>query len=179
MSKFTYRASDAEENANDYVAALLDVLGNRDPLVVQSEHPAALREAVEGLNGSQLRTPEAPGKWAILDVLGHLADTELVYRYRMRQIVAEPGSDLPGYDQDAWADGLRYTDAEVETVLREFETLRSANLRWIRQLSDEEMDREGVHGDRGPESVRHIVRLIAAHDLVHRRQIQRIRASVV
>lgn len=179
MSKFTYRASDAEEKAGEYVTALLDVLDDRDPLTVQSKQPAALREAVKGLDESQLRTPEAPGKWAVLDVLGHLADTELVYRYRMRQIVAEPGSELPGYDQDAWADGLRYTDAEVEDVLREFEALRSAHLRWIRQLSDEELDREGVHGGRGPESVRHMVRLIAAHDLVHRRQIQRIRASGV
>lgn len=178
MSDFTYRASEAEKQADQYVEALLEVLGDRDPLVVQSKQPAALREAVGGLARSVLRTPEAPGKWSILDVLGHLADTELVYRYRMRQSVAEPGSDFPGYDQDAWADALRYRDAELDVVLREFEALRAADLRWIRQLTAGELDREGVHGERGRESVRHMARLIAAHDLVHRRQIERIVTAV-
>lgn len=132
---------------------------------------------MDGLGESALRRPEAPGKWSILEVLRHLADTELVYRYRMRMSAAQPGSPIPAYDQDRWAAALRYNDHSPEAALQEIEALRSANLAWLEGLSDEEMDRAGVHEERGVESVRRIVQLLAAHDLVHRNQIQRIKSA--
>jgi hypothetical protein len=36
----------------------------------------------------------------------------------------------------------------------------------------------GVHAERGEESLEHLVRLYAGHDLLHLRQIERIRAAV-
>ena len=55
-------------------------------------------------------------------------------------------------------------------------TQRAANLAWVQSLSDEELDRAGIHEERGEESVRRIVKLLAAHDIVHCRQIERIKA---
>lgn len=176
---FSNPAAGAKERAARYVSDLLELLGDRDPLETMEELLPALRRAVEGLEDGLLRTREAPGKWSVLEVLLHLADTELVYRYRMRKIVAEPGSVLPGYDQDAWARGLGYGAGELESAFEELATLRRANLRWLRGLGDEELDRVGVHEERGPESVRRITQLLAAHDLVHRNQIQRIKAAVL
>ena len=175
---FTNPAADAKDQAEDYVAKLLELLGECDPLEAMADLMPALREAVDGLEPENLRQPEAPGKWSVLDVVRHLADTELVHRYRMRKIVAQPGSDLAGYDQDAWADGLRYRDGDLASALAELGTLREANLDWLGGLTDEELEREGVHAERGRESVRRVARLLAAHDLVHLRQIGRIRASL-
>lgn len=169
----------ATEEAAAYVERLLALLGERDPFAVQEVLVDRLREAVSGLDAEALRRPEGPGKWSVLEVVAHLADTELVYRYRMRMSVAQPGSPIAAYDQDRWAAGLRYLDADLEVMLDELDGLRKANLRWLRGLSDEEMDREGIHQERGPESVRRIVRLLAAHDLVHRGQIERIKAAVL
>lgn len=175
---FTNPASTASEDAERYIARLLQLLGDRDPFEVQRELVARLRELVDGLDDAALRQPEAPGKWSILEVIGHLADTEAVYRYRMRMSVAQPGSAIPDYDQDLWAGGLRYNDGDLENALREIEALRAANLAWLERLSEEEMDRAGVHEERGVESVRRIVALLAAHDLVHRNQIQRIKSAL-
>jgi uncharacterized damage-inducible protein DinB len=171
---FTNPASTASEDAERYIARLLGLLGDRDPFEVQKELVERLRELVDGLDESALREPEAPGKWSILEVVRHLAETELVYRYRMRMSVAQPGSSIPAYDQDRWAVALRYNEDSMESALREIEVLRAANLAWLAGLSDEEMDRAGVHEERGAESVGRIVALLAAHDLVHRNQIQRI-----
>ena len=168
----------ARENAGAYVRDLLGLLGDRDPFAVQEELVAALAELIAGLGAAALRRPEAPGKWSILEVLAHLADTELVYRYRMRRAVAEPEGAIEGYDQDAWARELRYRDADADEMLVLISALRQANLRWLRGLADEELDRAGVHSERGPEKVRKMVSLIAGHDLVHRRQIARIRRAL-
>lgn len=171
---FSNPATEASARADSYVDALLEILGERDPFEVQGELVRWLRDKTSRLSDSELRRREAPGKWSVMEVIRHLADTELVYRYRMRMTVAQPGSPIPAYDQDRWAEGLRYKEADLEQAIRELEELRSANLAWLRDLTDEELHRVGLHEERGPESVHRIVQLLAAHDLVHRRQIERI-----
>jgi hypothetical protein len=36
------------------------------------------------------------------------------------------------------------------------------------------MARVGMHSERGPESLGHLIKLMGGHDLVHRRQIDRV-----
>lgn len=176
---FSNPASAASESADAYVNRLLQLLGECDPVEVQGQLVGKIEELVEGLSEEALREREAPGKWSVLEVVQHLADTEVVYRYRMRMSVAQPGSHIPNYDQDRWAAGLRYNDGSLESVLLELRAFRTANLAWVRTLSDEELDRAGIHEERGTESVRRIVELLAAHDIVHCRQIERIKAAVL
>jgi hypothetical protein len=178
MSIFTNPAGGARAAAGEYIAALLEFLGDRDPLTVQAELSDAVRELTAGLSGEELGRPEAPGKWSILQVVEHLADQELVNGFRLRSIVAEDEPPLRGYDQDLWATRLRYGSAGVGPVLDELRSLRARNLRLYRSLSEAELDRVGLHDERGPESARRLRALTAAHDLLHRRQIARIRASL-
>lgn len=177
MSIFTNPAGGARAAAGEYIAALLELLGDRDPLTVQAELPDAVRELTAGLSGEELGRLEEPGKWSILQVVEHLADQELVNGFRLRSIVAEDEPPLRGYDQDLWARRLRYGSAGLEPVLDELRALRARNLRLYRSLSEAELDRVGLHDERGPESARRLRALTAAHDLLHRRQIARIRAS--
>jgi hypothetical protein len=175
---FSNPAGAAREAAQAYTRALLDLLGDREPLAVQDELPRALERAVAGLSETLLRTPEKPGKWSVIDVVQHLADSEMVYGYRIRLILASDRPAIEGYDQDAWAGALRYRDAPLNDALDQIRVARGANLRLMRGLAPEQWERYGMHSERGPESVRHIASLLAAHDLVHRRQIQRIRAAI-
>jgi uncharacterized damage-inducible protein DinB len=176
---FSNPASEAAQSAGVYTQQLLDLLGDRDPLEVQRELVTWLRDTVDGMDDESLRRREAPGKWSVLEVIRHLADTELVYRYRMRMSIARPGGPIAGYDQDQWAVELRYNDASLDDSLAEIQALRSANMAWFEGLTAEESERAGIHEERGPESVAHIVKLLAAHDLVHRAQIERIKAAAV
>jgi len=178
VSIFTNPAGAARESAEQYIAALMELLGDRDPMAVQSELLDAVRELTAGLRDDELARPEAPGKWSILHVVEHLADQELVNAYRVRSIVAEEAPPLRGYDQDLWAAKLRYGAAGLEPVLLELRALRERNLRLYQSLSDAELDRVGLHSERGPESARRLRSLTAAHDLLHRRQIARIRRSI-
>jgi hypothetical protein len=178
MSIFSNPAGQAADAAAAYTTALLELLGDRDPLQVQRGLVAAVRELVTGLGEADVRREEAPGKWSILQVIGHLADQELVNGWRIRSIVAEDQPPLRGYDQDRWAARLRYDAAPTRLAIEELDVLRRRNLRLFDALTDEEWERTGLHSERGPESVRRICRLTAAHDLLHRRQIERIRAAL-
>ena len=178
MSSFANPKSEAAANAGAYVASLLSLLGDRDPMLVMVELPDAVAALVQGMTDEELRTPERPGKWSVMQVLHHLADTEIVYGYRWRVSVAEEGAPLVGYDQDLWAQRLHYHDGTVGELLEEIRVMRRRNIRLLGALSAAELDRAGIHSERGPESVRRGRELVAAHDLLHRAQIARIRHAV-
>jgi hypothetical protein len=177
MSSASNPASQAKENAAAYVKLLMDLLGDRDPFAVQEEQLSVLEKEIAGLDDAVLRRPEKPGKWSILQVIQHLADSELVVRYRMRLVLAQPGAEILGYDQDLWASGLEYNEADPADTLELLRVLRKANLKMLRALNDEQMERYGLHNERGPESVRKMMRMIAGHDLLHRNQIKRIKRT--
>ena len=178
MSVFTNPASRAPEDAAAYVAAVLGLVGDRDPLDILRATPEALRRVIDGVTIQELRQPERPGKWSIVQVLQHLADAEVVWAWRMRLILAQDRPVLTGYDQDRWADRLGYVDAEPAQALEEFTVVRRGNLRLLDRATPEDLRRVGVHAERGEESVEHLRRLFAGHDLLHLRQVDRIRAAV-
>jgi uncharacterized damage-inducible protein DinB len=177
MSVFTNPATAAADHAAAYVTALLELLGDREPMDVLRAMPSALSRAIEGLSPEQLRRPEQAGKWSINQILQHLADSELVGGWRMRLILAQDRPPLTGYDQDLWADRLHYEAADPAEALERFEVLRRATVRLLERASPADLKRVGVHIERGEESLEHLRRLYAAHDLLHLRQIDRVRRA--
>jgi len=178
MSDLTHRASSAASEADAYTAALLEALGSRDPLEVLDEMPGALSRAVSGLSPSQQGTVEKPGKWSVRQVVAHLADSELVGGFRFRMTLAQDRPTLPGYDQDLWAERLRYQESDIDRALGDFAAFRAGNLRLFRRATPEELDRSMRHAERGEERLSHLIRLYAGHDIVHLRQIARIRRAI-
>jgi hypothetical protein len=177
MSVFTNPASRSKEQAQAYTSTILDLLGDRDPVDVLKRTPAALAKAVKGLSPRQLSKREAPGKWSIKHVLRHLADSDIVWAWRLRMVLAHDRPAITGYDQDLWADRLGYDASDPKASMSDFATLRVSNLRLLKSATPEDLQRVGVHAERGEESVAHMLRMYAGHDLLHLAQIARIRAS--
>ncbi len=174
---FTNPASAAKENAAAYVRSLMELLGDRDPFEVQAGLLDALRKEIAGVDDQTLRRPEKPGKWSVLQVIQHLADSELVFGYRLRMVLAHPTPEIQGYDQDLWANELKYNEMELEDALEQLRVIRAINLKLLRSLSEDQFERVGLHSERGPESVRKMMKMIAGHDLLHLRQIKRIKKA--
>ena len=160
-----------------YAESLYGLLGSRDPLAVQEELVVWLAERTVRLDDAALRRPEAPGKWSVIEVVQHLADTELAYGYRVRMILTHDDWPMELFDREGWARELRYAEAPLAGALDQLRALRAANLRLYRSLDAAQLARTGMHAERGAESVATCIRLLAGHDLAHRRQIERILGS--
>jgi uncharacterized damage-inducible protein DinB len=178
MSVFSNPASTSLADAKSYTEAIVGLVGSRDPMTILRDTPAAIRQGIAGLSDAQLTQPEAPGKWSIGQMIQHLADSELVWGYRLRMVLAHERPPLIGYDQDLWADRLRYADTDVPAAIETWSVLRRADLRLLDGASEADFARVGVHAERGEESIAHMVRMFAGHDLMHVRQLERIRRAV-
>lgn len=176
MSSFANPAgsADSQAQASAYTAAILAALGDRDPLEVLHQTPDALRRLVAGRSPGSLARPEAPGKWSVRQVLQHLADSELAGGFRFRMALAQDRAAITTFDQDRWAEQLRYQDTDPAAAIADFSALRRMNLVLLDRATPAELARAIIHPERGEETLAHMIRLYAGHDLVHRRQIERI-----
>lgn len=171
---FSNPAGQASAAASGYVRALLDLLGTREPLGVLEELLPWLRGRLSEVDHAILRRPERPGKWSVIEVVQHLADSDLVMGFRIRMVLASDRPPLQGYDQDRWVHELRYREVPLATALHQLAGVREGNLALARRMAPAHLERIGLHGERGEESVGLMLRLMAGHDLVHRRQLDRI-----
>ena len=146
-----------------------------NPIAMMKVAPGKLARAVAGLSASQMRKRPARGKWSIVEILGHLQDTEVVYGYRMRLSLAQPGSTILGYDQALWTQELRHRRGNAKRLLDRIRVLREGNLEMVTQVPRSKWKRYGLHNERGRESVRRVLELVAGHDLNHLDQIKAIK----
>jgi hypothetical protein len=148
----------------------------RDPIALMKVAPGKFARSVQGLSASKMRRRPARGKWSIIEILGHLSDTEVVYGYRYRLCLGQPGSPIIGYDQARWVEELRHQSrGNAKRLLEKIRVAREGTLEMLAQVPRKNWKRYGVHNERGRESVRRTMELIAGHDLNHLDQIRAIR----
>jgi hypothetical protein len=116
----------------------------------------------------------APGKWSVAEIAAHLADAEVAIAWRLRQILSNNAIPIQAYDQDAWASALDYAHRDPRQSLEQFRALRESNVALLKSVPRKLWENYGVHEERGNESVAHMVRMVAGHDLNHLGQIERI-----
>lgn len=166
------------ETPQQYIARILGNLDGKEPFAVQRATAGRLDRLIRGLSPSQLRRRPVVDKWSIAEIIGHLAESELVVGYRIRTILSSNGAPIQGFDQDEWAKTTDYARRDTKKFVGLFRELRAATLDLLKSVPKEKWENFGMHSERGKETVSHIVRLIAGHDLNHLRQIEGIRAQV-
>ena len=165
------------ETFQEYSTRLQSLSAGKDAFAVLSSTPPRIGSLIAGLGAQDLAWTTASSRWSIAQIVAHLADAEIVAAYRIRLIVAAPGTPIQAFDQDDWARELDYAGADATASLALFTALRTAQVRLLRGLDDEQLDRFGMHAERGRESVRLLLGLYAGHDLNHLAQIERLIAE--
>ena len=168
-----------------YRTRILSYLGDEEPIGVQQATPSQLDRRLRDVAPEELIRRPAPEKWSIAEIVAHLADAELAMGWRLRNMLANPGVALTWWDEAAWAQrllrsnlgayyvGYARQDASLSAAV--FRALRESNLRLLESVPRARwVECYGVHEVRGRQTVEEFVRLEAAHDLHHLRQIDHI-----
>jgi hypothetical protein len=133
--------------------------------------------SITGAAGSELDYVPEPGKWSIRQIVAHLADAEMVAGARMRQIIAENNPRIEAYDQNAWATNLDYGRRKTSQALETFRRIRGENYELLKDLPPHVFEREGLHSERGPISLKFLLQLMAEHAENHAAQMRVRRAE--
>ena len=165
------------ETFQEYRDRVLGYLGDQDPIMVQEQTPRQLRTLVSELSSDVLLFRPKDDEWCIVEIVLHMADAELAMAWRLRNMLATPGVQLSWFDENQWSRALDYSRKDIRQALDLFTNLRRSNLELLRFIPRDKWDLYyGVHSLRGRQTISEFVRLEAAHDLSHLRQIEQVLA---
>src|SRR5579863_4126078 len=167
-----------QETAQQYIGRILGYVESQDAIKVQRATASKLKKAIQGLTPTQLKWRSQPGKWSIAEIIAHLADTEIVASWRMRSVIGENGITIQPFDQDAWASAFEYQERDAKRSLEVFRILRENNLAMLNEISPATWENYGMHLERGKETIAHLTRMFAGHDINHLLQVERLAKEV-
>ena len=163
-----------QETPQQYTQRLVSHTEGKEPLLLQRAAPKKLAALIKGKQKKRLMRRPAPGKWSIAEIMAHLADAEIAIAWRLRQILSTNGVPIQAYDQDRWASTFDYAHRDPRQSLENFRVLRESNLALLKKVPRTTWENYGVHEERGNESIGHLVRMVAGHDLNHLGQVEAI-----
>ena len=138
--------------------------------------PKQIAAAVSGLPEKILRYKAAPDKWCILEILAHLADMEILYAYRMRQMIADQKPVLAVIDQDDWARNLGYKEESPAELVALYGLNRYHTLQLLRRLKVEDLKKSAYPPDLQKDvTLEKYVEMMSGHGANHLQQIERLK----
>jgi uncharacterized damage-inducible protein DinB len=139
--------------------------------------PLRIRAVIEGLHEEQFHYIPAKGEWSIHEIIIHLADSEVVGFRRIHQTLAEPGTTIQLFDENAWAKQLLYHQQDYTLAMNLFTALRNSTAALLRSLPEEAWERTGIHPEHGEVNVYQLLNTYLGHSDVHIQQIERIKQT--
>src|SRR5437899_8158328 len=130
--------------------------------------PKDIAAAVSGLPESSLRYKPTPEKWCILEILGHLADMEIMYAHRFRQMLADKKPVIAPIDQNDWARNLGYMETPPAELIALYGLNRHANLRLLQRLKPGDLEKSAFHPETKKDfTVAELVERMGTHGAGH------------
>ena len=163
-----------QETVQEYTRRMLGHLKGKKTMDVLAATPKQVAKLITGVPRKRLTRKPAPDKWSVAEIVAHLADADVVQAFRLRLILGCNGTQIQGYDQNAWAKVGDYTHQDPALCVEAFRLNRERTVRLLRSIPQKLWNNYGVHSERGKETLKRLADLTAGHDLNHLEQIKRL-----
>lgn len=145
-------------------------------LEAAEKSPKQIAAAVSGLPEKVLDYKPAPDQWSVREVLGHLADIEIVYAYRLRQMLADKNPVIAPMDQNEWARNLGHSATPPAELVALYGLNRHANLRLLHRLTSADLEKSAFHPEtKQAVTVVELIEKMETHGASHLEQIERLK----
>ncbi len=137
--------------------------------------PAKFREAVRGLDDSQLDTPYRPEGWTVRQVIHHVADSHMNSYIRFRLALTEAAPAVNGYNEKELA---KLHDSQTMPVEPSVQLLDGLHRRWVdmlRSMTGADFERAFRHSEHGLIRLDSNLALYAWHSQHHAAHITGLR----
>jgi len=148
----------------------------QDAVLQLEANAEVIRSLIKALSQTQAEWKPDEDSWSILEVVNHLHDEEKEdFRKRLKSTIDTPEKDWEAIRPDLWPKERCYKQQNLTTSLENFLDERQASLEYLGQLSDGDLRVSHVHVEFGAFRAKDILASWLAHDLLHIRQITRLK----
>jgi hypothetical protein len=125
------------------------------------------------LTATQLDKPQNNG-WSARQVIHHVADSEAQSYARLRRLIAEPGTQIQGYDESGWGENeiLGYKELPIENSIAVIKAVRTSSLDILKRITIKHLENSGIHSESGKYTVLNWLNTYIKHPLEHAEQIK-------
>lgn len=127
-----------------FYAGYIDAVRDADVSRLLAEQEAVLHAMCGSLPEAGALQRYAPGKWSVKEVVGHLADAERIFGYRMLRISRGDPTPLAGFDENAYIQAAGFDRRPLAEIVHEFGTVRAATLILLRSLRPQDLERRAL-----------------------------------
>jgi hypothetical protein len=150
--------------------------GFQDVINFLEETPENIRRLAADLAEKDLRWKPSGDEFSAVEQVCHLRDIEREgYLVRIRKLLTENHPLLPDIDGSRLARERDYNRQDFATAFQEFAQAREENVRLMRTLWPEQLNRSGVLDGVGAITLKRLLMLMREHDQSHRQELTDLR----
>lgn len=129
-------------------------------------------DVVESLSTEDLDKSKTGG-WTPRQIIHHVADSEAQSYARLRRLIAEPGSEIQGYDEGGWGENetLGYRVLPIDNSVAVTMTVRTASADILKRITDAHLSNACIHSESGPFTLQRWIEIYSKHPVDHANQI--------
>jgi uncharacterized damage-inducible protein DinB len=135
-------------DAPDYCAYYFDLVPEQDLIDALKRTAEETRELFSTIPAEKENYKYAPDKWTIKQLLRHLADCERVYMYRAMRFSRLDDTELPGFDENNYAQNDNTAAVNLQQVVEEYKHLRQASILLFQGMTNAMLDFKGKANQR-------------------------------
>ncbi|PWN70505.1 DNA damage-inducible protein DinB [Chryseobacterium phosphatilyticum] len=149
-----------------YIQRYLDQIPAGDWLAELKKSGEKTLGIYSNLTEEQSRFAYAEGKWTLKELLLHLSDCERVFQYRMLAFARGDKNNLPGFDENEYAEKSFADKRTLESLIEEYTLVRKSTQIFAETLTPSALQTTGI-ANGNEVSVETIGKLIVGHNYHH------------
>ena len=137
------------------------------PIVEQMQDSAReFQEVTNSIGDERKDFRYDDGKWTVRQLLGHVADTERIMQYRAMRFARKDKTDLPGFEENDYAQTNDISGRSIQNLTDEFLNLRQSTIDLFESFGVDVYDRLGTANGL-PMTVNALACIIVGHQRHH------------
>lgn len=114
---------------------------------IERYRQAGLDLAVAARGSSARQTRGADGSWGATMIAHHMADADMHFAIRIREVLVHENPTLSVFDEETYAEALYYNERPIEPALLLIKSIREETADLLRRLPEEAWSRIGTRTD--------------------------------
>lgn len=151
---------------NKYFSYYIEQVDNQNVIETLMVNKDVVMNLYKSLSEEQKKIRYDLGKWSPHEILGHLTDTERIFGYRALCIARGEKQSLPGFDENDYADGAKFSVISFDSLLEQYRLVREGSIALFSSFSEEASSQVGS-ANGSAVSARALVWMIAGHEIHH------------